>query len=205
MRSKADDARRCRRPRRQHVAADAAQQDVERLPLGHAVELERDAARPATRSPLTMRRAAQARPFGEDRAQRRVLRVQRDQAVVELELDGLRRVAGAAHEQHGSERRTASACWSAQYTATCGHSGRDSRYSGRAGRHAVHGCESPNLPDVLDDRPDDVVQAELRLVADELPDLGDVRHPPRHVLEAGLVRLVVRDVTGSATGCRSSP
>ena len=38
-----------------------------------------------------MRRAAEPRPFGEDRLDRRVLRVQRDAAVVELRADSLRR------------------------------------------------------------------------------------------------------------------
>ena len=36
--------------------------------------------------------------------------------------------------------------------------------------------------------------ARLRLVADEFTDFRDIRHPPRHVLEAGLVGLIVGDV-----------
>src|SRR5688572_11678614 len=46
------------------------------------------------------------------------------------------------------------------------------------------------LPDVLDDRPDDVVEVQLRLITDELPQLRNIGHSPRHVLEAGFIRLV---------------
>ena len=41
---------------------------------------------------------------------------------------------------------------------------------------------------------DDVVQLELGLETDERLDLRDIRDAPRHVLESGLVGLIVRDV-----------
>src|SRR6185436_2715884 len=47
--------------------------------------------------------------------------------------------------------------------------------------------------DVVDHAREDLVELHLRLVADEGADLRDVRHAARHVLEAGLVRLIVRD------------
>ena len=49
------------------------------------------------------------------------------------------------------------------------------------------------LAEMLDDPPDDVVEADFWLVPDEGPDLRNVRDAPRHVLEPCFVRLVVRD------------
>src|SRR6266568_3008824 len=44
-----------------------------------------------------------------------------------------------------------------------------------------------------DDTRKDFVELDLRLVADQRADPGDVRYAARHVFEAGFVRLVVRD------------
>src|SRR5688572_10493951 len=46
-------------------------------------------------------------------------------------------------------------------------------------------------PLILDDLFEIVAQAERRRVADEVADLREIRHPPRHVLETRLVGLIV--------------
>jgi hypothetical protein len=46
---------------------------------------------------------------------------------------------------------------------------------------------------VFDDAADDFVQGQAGLKTDQGVHFRDVRDAPRHVLEAGLVRLVIRD------------
>src|SRR5688572_551183 len=53
---------------------------------------------------------------------------------------------------------------------------------------------SLTLADVLDHRANDVVQAQCRLVTDELAELGNIGHPPRHVLEPLFIGLIIRNV-----------
>src|SRR5262245_43294331 len=47
---------------------------------------------------------------------------------------------------------------------------------------------------MVDHAPDDGIELHLRLIADKFTDFRDVRHPARHVLEPGLICLVVRNV-----------
>ena len=49
------------------------------------------------------------------------------------------------------------------------------------------------LAEVLDHARENLVELDGRRVADEGLDLGNIRDAPRHVLEAGFVRLIVGD------------
>ena len=78
-----------RRPWRGEIAADIPQQNIDRLALRDVVQLEgKRCAGDAFR--VGDCGAAEFRPFRQDRAQRRILGAQADQAVMEAHLDGLR-------------------------------------------------------------------------------------------------------------------
>ena len=60
---------------------------------------------------------------------------------------------------------------------------------------------------MVDDPGENLVESDLRFVPDQVADLRQVRHAARHVLEPGLVGLIVRNLhdLGSPAGEVANP
>ena len=166
--------------RRGHVAADRAQQDVECLLLGDVGQLERQ--RPA-RNPLDIHDLclADPRPLGQNLPHGGILGRDGDVSVANRHPNlGISRGGGDEKCQR-SECESQFAHRPAQYTQAL----RQIQLQNVSERFL--------LADVIDHLDQDVVQGITGRVANQLRGLAQVGKAPRHVLEPGLVSLVVRN------------
>ena len=94
-----------------------------------------------------------------------------------------------------SSRRTGFACW----RSTCSAARARARLDVQGLGHVLYSCRKCSMTRVRISS-----SSTVGLVADQRADLRDVGHAPRHVLEPGLVGLVVRDRhdLGAAAGHR---